>query len=368
MTTRPTYQHRTRHAPALIGALVLALSVSAGCSAGSAGSSDDNGGKTAAPSVALSNSYIGNGWRQTMVNRFQTAAESAKSAGLISEFKISNAPGENSATEQVAQVKSILLEKPDILLINPASPSALTPVIKQACAAGIKVVVFDSGIDADCAFVVTNSFTGWAEYATKSVVDAMGGKGNLLISRGLVGSQPESEFHDEQLKVLEAYPDVKVVGEVNGLCDSATAQKAVLGVLSSLPDVDGVVGCGDGLGVAQAFTTAGRDIPALTFEPSGRALEYWESHPVGKGSVAIMSDPGQSVAALYVALELFKGTPIEKTNVFPAVTITDATRADWLKVIKPDQFASWPWTPELVEQQLAAGKSGKTIEPPVPTA
>lgn len=321
-----------------------------------------------APSVALSNAFIGNAWRQSMITAFEDAAEKAEADGLISSFKVSNAPGENSATEQIAQLKSILLEQPDILLINPASPTALSPTIAQACAAGIIVVVFDSGIESDCAYVVTNSFPEWATVATTNIAEAMGGEGNLLISRGVVGSDPEQQYYDAQLKVLEDYPGITIVGEVTGFCSSAKAQEAVLGVLASLPEIHGVAGCGDGFGIAQAFATAGRPIPALAFEPSGRALKYWAENPVGAGSIAIMSDPGQSVAALFTGLEIFNGTEVETTTIFPAVLITEDARDEWIDVVGDDQIASWQWTKELVAAQIAGQASGSDVPlPPVPT-
>ena len=342
----------------LVAACALALT---GC----ADSPDENTSHN--DFIALSSSFIGNGWRQSMVNDFEASAAKAQKAGLISGYKVSNAPGDNSATEQIAQIKTLLLQKPDILLIDPASPSALTPVIQEACSIGVKVLIFDSSSEAPCVTIVTNSFPDWATVSTTAVIKAMGGKGNLLISRGVVGSAPEAEYYAAQKKVLARYPAVKVVGTVTGLCDSATAQKAVLGVLSSLPKIDGVAGCGDGFGIAQAFLTAGRAIPAVTFEPSGRALQFWSKNAKGTGSIAIMSDPGQVVAARYTALEIEKGTKVPHTVVFPSVTITESTLAQWLPHVSADAFAVWPWTAERVAAQIAADKAGTTIAlPPIP--
>lgn len=350
-------------AAALIGALLIG-SIAA-CSAETSAR-----GSEKAPSVVLSNAFIGNQWRQSMVNAFEKSAQGAVKAGLISNFKVANAPGANSATDQIAQLKTILLEDPDILLIDPASPTALSPVISQACSLGITVVVFDSGIESHCAYVVTDSFPAWAHRATEAIAKAMDGKGNLLISRGVVGSAPEAEFYAEQKKVLAKYPGIKVVGTVNGFCSSAEAQKAVVGVLSSLPKVDGVAGCGDGFGIAQAFQSAGRPIPVVAFEPSGRALRFWAHNKVAAGSVAIMSDPGESVAALYVALAIKDKQKVPQTTVFPSVFISQADRDKWINAVGEDQIASWPWTQQLVQAQIKANVDNtvsKAPLPPVPT-
>ncbi|MEO3777556.1 ABC transporter substrate-binding protein [Micromonospora sp. B11E3] len=365
---RTTPPPRRRRA-VLAAALAVALGATAtGCGSGdSGGAAAGSGGDK--PFIALSNGFIGNGWRQTMIAKFEAAATQAQKDGLISKFKVVNAPGENSATEQVAQIKSLLLQKPDALLIDPASPTALKPVIEQACNAGIKVVVFDSAIDAPCAHVLLNSFKDWATAAAQPLIDGIGGKGTVIVSRGVVGSQPEAEMYQTTQDILAKYPDVKVAATVNGLCDGAKAQKAVLGVLSSVPQVDGVIGCGDGYGVAQAFTTANKPIPALTFETNGRALNYWKDSKLDNGSVAVMSDPGQSVAALWEALDLLAGKDVPKELTFPIVLVEQKDLAAWAGALKPDEYAAWPWTQELFRQQVEAVKSGGApVRPPIPTA
>ena len=322
-----------------------------------------------APSVALSNAFLGNAWRRSMITAFEEAAAKAEAGGLISSWQVSNAPGENSATEQIAQLKALLLDEPDILLVNPASPTALNPTLQQACDQGITVVVFDSSTDLECVYIVTNSFGDWARLSTQAVLDAIGGKGNVIISRGVQGSPPELEMYAVQTEILAANPDVNVVAEIYTFCDEARAQEALLGTIASLPDVDGVIGCGEGLGAVQAFQTAGRDIPVVAFAPSGRALKFWGDGNGAPGSVAVMSDPGQGVAALFTAINIHNGMDVPRTTIFPPVVVSDEERDAWIAATGDDEIASWQWTKELVDAQLQANIDGDVegaALPPVP--
>lgn len=321
------------------------------------------------PTVALSNAFLGNAWRRSMITVFEEAATKAQADGLIASFQVSNAPGENSATEQIAQLKALLLDRPDILLVNPASPTALNPTLQQACNMGIVVAVFDSSTDLECVHIVTNSFGDWARLSTEAVIDAIGGKGNVIIARGVQGSPPEIEMYGVQTEILAAHPDVKVVGEFFTFCDSAKAQEALLGTIASLPDVDGVIGCGEGLGAVQAFQTAGRDIPVVAFAPTGRALKFWGAGNGAPGSVAVMSDPGQGVAALYTAIKIYNGEEVPRTTYFPPVVVGDEERDAWIAAVGDDEIASWQWTRELVDAQLQANIDGTVAQaalPPVP--
>ncbi len=323
----------------------------------------------AAPSVALSNAFLGNAWRRSMITAFEEAATQAQKDGLISSFQVANAPGENSATEQIAQLKALLLDQPDILLVNPASPTALNPTLQQACDLGIVVAVFDSSTDLECAYVVSNSFGDWARLSTQAIIDGIGGEGNVVVARGVQGSPPELEMYEVQTQLLAANPKVNVVGEVFTFCDSGKAQEALLGIIASLPEVQGVIGCGEGLGSVQAFQTAGRDVPVVAFAPSGRALKFWGEGNGAPGSVAVMSDPGQGVAAMFVALEIYQGASVPRTTVFPPVVVSDEARDQWIAAVSDDEIASWQWTKELVDAQIAANIAGTVAEaalPPVP--
>jgi len=322
-----------------------------------------------APSVALSNAFLGNAWRRSMITAFEEAAAKAEADGLISSWQVSNAPGENSATEQIAQLKALLLDEPDILLVNPASPTALNPTLQQACDQGITVVVFDSSTDLECVYIVTNSFGDWARLSTQAVLDAIGGKGNVIISRGVQGSPPELEMYAVQTEILAANPDVNVVAEIYTFCDEARAQEALLGTIASLPEVAGVIGCGEGLGAVQAFQTAGRDIPVVAFAPSGRALKFWGDGNGAPGSVAVMSDPGQGVAALFAAINIHNGMDVPRTTIFPPVVVSDEERDAWIAATGDDEIASWQWTKDLVDTQLQANIDGDVegaALPPVP--
>jgi len=206
---------------ALVAVAVLASSVAA-CGGGDNGTSGKKGDYT----IALSNSFLGNTWRQTMVKVFEHTAKQAQSQGLIKSYKVLNT-GQNTASEQIAQLKSLILQQVDAILVNAAAPNSLNPTIEQACSKGIVVVVFDSLTTDRCSHKLQDSIADYGFQEGKFVGQAMGGKGNLLMVRGVVGSQPEKIIYDGQLKALEAYPKVKTVKQVVGQASNPITEKVV---------------------------------------------------------------------------------------------------------------------------------------------
>ena len=356
---------KTRRAWGAAAAAATAALVLAGC-AGTATTDDDTtaGGDPEGLSVALSNGFV-NGWRLTLIDKFETAAEELKSEGIVSEYSVVNAPGENSATEQASQIRSLMLESPDVLMVIPASSTALVPVIEEACTAGINVIILDADMDTSCGTVVRNDYGQWGEDSVVPALEAIGGAGDIVINRGVIGSQPEEAFHARQLEILEDYPDVTVSAEVNGYCDSATAQKEIVAILGSLPEIAAVPGCIGGMGVVQAFESAGREAPVVVFDTDGKSLEFWQTSGIDNGSFAALTDPGQVVAALHVAVAKERGEEVPEQVVLPLVQVTQDNLSTWVDQLGTDEYAANPWDEASTQAAIEALLNGEVVQAPV---
>lgn len=353
---------RTWRRIGVVAAVAAALTLT-GCSAGAAGSGGDGSGKTEGISVALSNGFV-NGWRLTLIDKFEKEADKLKKDGVVSKYTTVNAPGENSATEQASQIRSLVLQKPDMLIVIPASSTALVPAVEEACSAGITVLVLDADMKADCAHIVRNDYAKWGEVSLVPALKAIDGKGDIIINRGVIGSQPEEEFNKRQHEILKDYPDVKVAAEVNGYCDGSTAQKEIVSVLGSLPPIAAVPGCIGGMGVVQAFESAGRPDPVVVFDTDGKSLTFWKDSGISNGSFAALTDPGQGVAALYVGLELLAGKKVPSTVVLPLLEIGQDDLDYWAGKLSADEYAAYPWDEASVKAAIDAVADGKDAEAP----
>jgi len=149
-------------------------------------------------------------------------------------------------------------------------------------------------------------------------------------------------------------------------------QEAVLSALPSLPTIDGVVADGSSYGALRAFESAGRELPAASFDNSGESLRYWrgllDADENYKGS-SVRSEPGQASAAFWVAIELLEGRDVPQTLTVPNILVTQDTLDQWIKVTPPGNVAAWLWTQAQVQAAIEATVADKTVEaPPVPDA
>lgn len=364
---------RWRRGVVIIAAAAVALSGVAGCAKNNDNSS---GGQSSGAmenkdiTIALSNSFVGNTWRQTMVKVFESTAKKAKEDGIIKDYTVNNT-AQNTATEQIAQIKALILKKPSAIVINSASGTALDPVIGQACKAGIVVITFDSIANAPCAYKVEPDFDEFGSKAADGVLKAMGNKGNLIVVRGVVGSAPEKLIYDAEMKQIKKQPNVKVVAELQGQASNPITQQAVQRALASLPKIDGVVTGGSTYGALQAFQSAGKPVPPGNFANDGTDISMIKQMLAKDPKYVITSirpDPGQSALAFWMAIEILKGTKVPLKTTSPNILINNSNFDKWAAVTPPEASAAWQWTQKEAQAAIEAQKQGKPMpNPAIPT-
>ena len=320
--------------------------------------SGESGGKKWV--IALSNSYYGNTWRRQMVEAFKEAAEQAKKEGRIADYIIEN--GDGSVNQQVAQMNGLILEGVDAIAINSASPTALNGVIEKACAAGIKVIAFDSIATAPCCYKLDFDFKTAHKDSTKFIIgELLGGKGNILVVRGVKGSAPDQMMYEGAMESLKQFPDAKVVGEVYGQATTAVAQAEVSKLLPSLPQIDAVLtqGGGDDHGVVQAFEQAGRKPPIIEGGGSSNFLKWWSEQfkKDGYKTVSDNSAPGIGGAAFWLTLAILNGAEVDpsKTMFMPYATITTDNLAEYAD-LPPGFIVSPKYTEDWVKENILKSK------------
>src|ERR1700678_1316203 len=90
--------------------------------------------------IYLYNNFVGNDWLIQMQKEAKVAATLAPFKGKVN-LTVTVAPG--TVPGQIQSLEAIVARKPAAILLDASSPTALNPVISQACKDGIVVVNFD---------------------------------------------------------------------------------------------------------------------------------------------------------------------------------------------------------------------------------
>ena len=170
-------------------------------------------------------------------------------------------------------------------------------------------------------------------------------------------------MHKGLIDGLAKYPDLKVVGAVNGNWTGTITQREVASVLPSLPEINAVATQGgDGFGAYQAFNAAGRNTPIIIMGHRQDELELWkqlvQSNP-SYDTLSVSSTPGSSKAAFWVAQELLAGEKVPNPIDLPLPVIVKDDLDSWLKVLPVGGVVVTPYTQEWVKTWIQNAKDGK---------
>ncbi|HTK08363.1 MAG TPA: sugar ABC transporter substrate-binding protein [Ktedonobacteraceae bacterium] len=281
-------------------------------------------GHTGPYSIALSNSYIGNTWRVEMENEFKAACAMAPYKTLI-KCTIYNAG--NDVSKQTQQMDDLISSHVDAIVIDAASPTGLNGVIQQACNAGILVVSYDSIVTAPCALKVNTDQYKLGQQLAQYIVDALNGKGNVIMVTGVPGTSVDQERNQGAADVFKKYPNIKVIAQYTGQWASDVAERNTTAQLTSLDKIDAVWCQGGTDGVIRAILAAKRPMPTvIAGEAENGYREYMLQYKSqGLKALSIGQPPFLALVSLELASQILQGKHAKANIMIPFPFVTTDT-------------------------------------------
>ena len=308
--------------------------------------------------IALSNNYAGNSWRQAMLKSWDKVTKQAVADKIVAAADPFTT-AENQVTEQAAQIQNMILQGYNAIVLNAASPDALNGAVKEACDAGIIVVSFDGIVTEPCAWRIAVDFKQMGKDEVLYLKDKMPEGGNLLEIRGLAGVFVDDEISKGIHEGVAENPQFKIVGSVHGDWAQDVAQKAVAGILPSLPEIAAVVTQGgDGYGAAQAFKAANRPTPLIIMGNRQDELAWWKEQKDASKyeTMSVSIAPGVSTLAFWVAQQILDGKEVPKDLTVPFLRIDQDTLEANLETTEKGGVANKEYSLEEAQKVISGAK------------
>ncbi|MFW6379393.1 MAG: substrate-binding domain-containing protein [Guyparkeria sp.] len=133
--------------------------------------------------VAFAQDDMGNDWRRAQVE--EVAEALGRHPGI--DFRVSDARGRLPL--QILQIEDWIAADVDVLITSPMDAEAMTPVLRRVKEAGIPLVLVDRQVrePIEDAFVLGDN-RGIAREAGRAVVEALDGRGRVLMLEGVPGA------------------------------------------------------------------------------------------------------------------------------------------------------------------------------------
>ncbi|OHV80991.1 sugar ABC transporter substrate-binding protein [Ensifer sp. LCM 4579] len=212
--------------------------------------------------------YGGNDWSRAQINGLQTQF-AAMGIKVIAVTDAGFKP-----EKQVADLETIMAQKPNIIVSIPTDPTATAAAYKAAADAGTKLVFMDNvpaGFTAgkDYVSVVSADNYGNGVAAAHLMAKALNGEGEIgLVYHAADFFVTRQRYDAFKATITSDYPDIKIVAEqgIGGPDFSGDAEKAASAILTSNPNVKGIWAVWDvpAEGVVSAARNAGRDDLIIT--------------------------------------------------------------------------------------------------------
>jgi rhamnose transport system substrate-binding protein len=231
--TRRTSRSRIGAIAAL--AVTVAL-VATGCSAAAPGGG--KGDKKANLAITYLPKNLGNAY-------FDTADKGG--ADAIKEFTGTYAevgPATGSPDGQVSYINTLTQQGVGAIAISANDPKALCDAIKDASKAGVKIVTYDADTSPGCRdlFIQPADAAGIAKIQVDLIAEQIGDAGNIAILSATANATNQNAWIELMKKDLAAdHPNIKLVDVVYGDDDDQTSFDKTAGLLTTYPDLKGII-------------------------------------------------------------------------------------------------------------------------------
>ena len=237
------------------------------------------------------------------------------------------AESDGDATKQISDVEDLMARGLDALVLAPNSPEAMVPIVERANASGIPVILWGSDVKTDkytSKVIADDGFFGISG-ATQLVKD-MGGKGKIVMLRGIAGNSVETARYEGAMSVFKE-AGVEVLAEQFADWAQDKGKSLTENLLAAYPEIDGVWSSGGAstLGAMQAYDEAG--VPLVPM--SGEGLNGFLKAAVAAGlKTSAPSFPTwQGAEGVKLAVRALRGLPIDNFYLLRVPAIPDIEAA-----------------------------------------
>jgi ribose transport system substrate-binding protein len=296
--------------------MVLSLMVLAACSMDS-GLTDDKKEKKDSMKdvkVGVSISTLNNPFFVSLKDGIE---KKAKEKGM----KVTVVDAQDDTAKQISGIEDLILQKVDVLLVNPTDSAAISSAVKDANDAGIPVITIDRSSDeGDIETFIASDNVAGGEMAAEYLVKELGEKAKVVELEGVSGASATRErgkgFHniaDKQLQVLTSQ---------TAEFDRTKGLNVMENILQGNKDIQAVFAHNDemALGAIEAIKAAGKDIIVVGFDGNDDALKAVES---GELKATIAQQPALiGEEAVNAAEKILKGDKVDDTISVPLKLVT----------------------------------------------
>jgi ribose transport system substrate-binding protein len=237
-------------------------------------------GKPPPWTIGYASTYAGNTWRKGAMKRLLSEIlPKWQALGLVDDIIVTQSNLKDSL--QIQQMRQLVDQGVDAIIICCSNPTALNQTIKYAYDKGVPTFSFTGYVTSPYAVSSSVNYHQAGYEVGRWMAEEIGEKGNVLVIEGIPGASASDSQNAGVLDGLAQSPDIKLVGNIAHMWTSQVGQAELQKWLATHPQqLDGIAVQSSGeTGVLQALLQSGREIPPISIGGELGALCYWRNNP-----------------------------------------------------------------------------------------
>jgi len=248
---------------------------------------------------------------------------------------------EDDPGRQTQQMPELIAQQPDVIVVWALNAAGIVPALKQAHDAGIPIVTIVADVDESGKQYVTAhagpNDTLQGKQAARALIEAMGGKGNVVALRGPTGFGPADQRHQAFLDVAAEYPDIKLLDAQDSNWSVDKGQSLMENFITRFGhDIDGVIssdgytGTGGYLAVEAAVKAGQIEEGHIKFADPNAVGTSYDLVAAGKYSAGVLQLPQSDAEFSFrIAIKVAAGIPVDRYNYLPTPVITPENATEY---------------------------------------
>lgn len=240
--------------------------------------------------VGFAQTGSNNPWR---LGESKSMQDEAKKRG----YTLIETNANEDTAKQIADLKALIAQKVDILIFPPRESQALAPLVLEAKAAGIPVILIDRDVDHEIAkpgedyvTFIGSDFVEQGRRAAEWLVEATGGTAKIIELEGTTGADPAIDrkkgFDDYLAGTFRGTPTpdgaitgMEIIASQTADFTRDTGREVMQTLLQSHPDVTAVYAHNDEMAIGaiaaleEAGKVPGKDVIVVSIDGENAALD-----------------------------------------------------------------------------------------------
>lgn len=290
---------------------------------------------------------------------YQLMMQGAQGLADDSDCEVIFADGKNDPSVQASQVDNFIAQGVDGIILTPTVSDPLIPAVKKINDVGIPLVIADRRMQTLGQPIKWDALVSWDMVKSGTIggeqtVEAIGGKGNIVVVEGTPGAGSTIDRGNAFYEVIAKHPEINILAKIPANFNRAKGQEVTENILQRFKpgEIDAIYYMNDEMtfGGLQAIKGAGRlhEFKIISVDGSKEAMDLVRA---GEIDYEAIFHPDDQAVAINIMCDIVHGrTPDFANQTFKGRKM-DLVEFEGMPWVRPTVYAVDKTNAHLPENQ-----------------